>query len=400
VLLVVDLRDAWVCRSLPVLEALAEVLDRTSLDRRALARALAERGVAGVTTFADSQVATVAAVAADLGLDGYHSEDAALALTDKTRQRLLLNEAGAGLSVEQEAVPDITAVAAAFAALGPPAVLKPVSATGSRFALLLESAEDVNRARRVLEPLAPTLGGRFTLERYVEGETHPGGDWLADYVSVESSSGSGSTVHFCMSDRPRRAWPLRETGLLLPTLLPPAMHEKIHEVAEVALAALGATTGVTHTEIKLNFPEPAVIEVNGRLGGDVARAARRIGGVDPIREVLRVALGEAPSPPPVLPGFGGTFHPVAPPEATAVVELPTPTRLRRVPGVWAVAPNKRPGDSVSWLEGWNDRLFEALVEAATAAELEATIAELEEIVRTEVRYELDAAPVWDMSPVA
>jgi len=76
-------------------------------------------------------------------------------------------------------------------------------------------------------------------------------------------------------------------------------------VATLAVAhrAIGFRYGVTHTEVKLTTRGPVIVEINGRLGGDlIPLLGRYATGIEPGAVAVELALGR---PPRITRGSGG-----------------------------------------------------------------------------------------------
>ncbi len=114
------------------------------------------------------------------------------------------------------------------------------------------------------------------------------------------------------------------------------------------LDALGVRWGVTHAELKLTVSGPRVIEVNGRLGGDVADLCLRALDFDIIAEAGRVALNTGT-------GFAGPyrgsdvifqFNNLAPASARQLVGVRGVRELRKVAGIARYSTRIFPGTSM------------------------------------------------------
>ncbi|GAB3887257.1 hypothetical protein GCM10029964_052940 [Kibdelosporangium lantanae] len=137
--LVVDPTVEFLAGLRPIMNAVGTVVEDTgSVDD--VARQLRALDVTGIVTFTEHLMPRTAAVAAGCGLT-YHREDVVEALRDKNLQRRQL--AAAGVRTPRFAAVDLdTEVAAAVAAVGTPAVLKPRRGGGSRnTALVTDSAQ-------------------------------------------------------------------------------------------------------------------------------------------------------------------------------------------------------------------------------------------------------------------
>jgi biotin carboxylase len=390
--LVFDSSDPWTAPLVEMLALFEPALDRAGLDLEATASALRRLDVAAVTTFSDACLRDTAVLAGLLGLP-FHSEATVALLSDKVAQRRALNAAGVGAPVPAAELVSADRLPELVAELGLPLVLKPACATGSRLAVRIHDEEQA-RTLTALTDADGALAERFAVERLVTGE-HPAAPWLGDYVSVETSVGAGAVVPLCVSDRLGQAWPLRETGFVVPTFLPDHWRAAVEAVADQAVRALGIDCGVCHVELKLTSPLPTVIEVNGRLGGGVHWLLEPVSGFDAVREALRVALGERPSPAPACRGHAIDFFPHAPAGAERVTALPTPAELRAVPGVWSARPNRAVGDAVDWRVGDDHRLYDVFVEAQDLAALRRSLDELERIFAARASFALRSEPVLE-----
>jgi hypothetical protein len=156
------------------------------------------------------------------------------------------------------------------------------------------SEEDVSRLQRSLfssgQKLADAADDGYIVEQLMIGrESAPFGD----YVSVECRTVAGYTSLYAITGTFPLAAPFREPGQFWPCHLPASEQAEIFELARAAVAAMGITDGISHTEVKLTDIGPRIIEVNGRIGGLRADLSLRHGGLDLIREAADIALGVA-----------------------------------------------------------------------------------------------------------
>ncbi|WP_405845786.1 acetyl-CoA carboxylase biotin carboxylase subunit family protein [Streptomyces sp. NBC_01518] len=288
--------DPYARRFEPLLSTAGTVLTLSG-DTRADADRLRAAGVRGIMPIGDWGVGVAAGTAAELGLP-FNSPDCARALTDKHTQRTLLDRARAGgpghMLVRTPADWDT-----AVKSLALPLVVKPSRGRGSRNTRLVHTAEaGRDLVTRLLDATRTGHEPALVAEEYLTGtRTHPFGD----YVSVESVCRGTSVRHLGVTGKLPLVPPFRETGQFLPAALPAGTRREVEELTEVALRALGVRHGVTHTEIKLTDRGPRIIEVNGRLGGNLVDLYRRGLGLDMIQVAARAALGQplpAPDPAP------------------------------------------------------------------------------------------------------
>jgi hypothetical protein len=317
-------------------------------------------GVAAVTTFTDRLCGVTARLRA--GVTG--TSGPLPPWGHKDVQRRLLRDAG--VSRVRSARVDGPGELREFAdSAGLPIVVKPVGGAASQDTWLLSGEPDLHEFLRRADGGPP--GQDMFAEQFIVGEPAPA-PHLADYVSAEifrcgptigpaTGPGGGAVtdlaVRAFVTDRLVPAWPCRETGLVLPSARPADRQEAIVAAAQRAIDALGAGDGVFHVELKPARPEPEIIEVNGRLGGFIARLVGYGTGQDLGRAALNCALGRLPDldlrwDRCVLVLL---FQPPA--RATEIVRAPSRRELVRRPGVLAVDQLHPAGTSVDWRRGTN-----------------------------------------------
>lgn len=324
--------------------ALAATCDITGLSEDEVVGLAEFAALDGIVTFSEQQIVRTARLAARRGL-AFHDPDTARALTDKFVQRQRLAEAG----VQQTRCRIVSGPAGLHAALdeiGLPAILKPRRGAGSARTCRVGTREEA------LARLRDFGDGEFVLEEVLAGQPAIAGTDWADYVSVESVTSHGRIGHVEITGKFPLAEPLRETGYVVPSTLGDAARAAVLDVTTDALRALGVTHGVTHTEVKLGVGRPAIIEVNGRVGGYVADLIRRARGFDLIRAALLAALGRGGGVP-EGPYRKHTFQLfITPPMAAAGLRSLTGAEELLVHrGIQAVEVFKRPGDRIDWRDG-------------------------------------------------
>ncbi|KAF0647471.1 MULTISPECIES: ATP-grasp domain-containing protein [Streptomyces] len=315
----------------PVLRQLGAVHGLTGDAARdaALVRRLAPDAI---TTFSELMIRTTAALAEAAQLP-YHRPATALLLTDKTLQRAALRRAGVD-DVRHASLASPADWPAALAAVGLPAVVKPVRGAGSRHTHPVY--EEERAARLVAEvfaglPDAPPGVPRLVVEELLTGR--PSGP-LGDYVSVESLCGADGVAHLAVSGKLPLVRPFREPGRYWPHHLAPAEERAVLDLVTRALGAVGVRHGLTHTEVKLTPAGPRIIEVNGRLGGHVNGLARTACGVDLVRAAALHALGRHPGVGRLRPGRVHFQHNgLAPTEPCRLLGVHGAARVRARDGV-------------------------------------------------------------------
>lgn len=257
----------------------------------AIAGQLAELGVAGITTFADTQIERTATIAARLGLPA-NPPGAARCLVDKIAQRQALAAAGipgpAFVGVSSPAAAE--RAGGALDALRYPVVVKPAVGFGGRDTVCLpdpESARAELTARFGAGQWQPAIVEEC-LGPYPPAA--PGG--FGDYLSVEAVVVAGAPSVVAVTGRMPLMAPFRETGAFLPAALPADEQAAAADMAIGAVRALGVHTGCLHIELKLTGAGPRVIEVNGRVpGGGIADLVLAHTGIDLYACALDAARG-------------------------------------------------------------------------------------------------------------
>jgi hypothetical protein len=291
----------------------------------------------GVVVVSDAPIEMAATVAERLHVP-FHSVATARLLCDKMAQREALGAAGLP-------VPRFGAVRVGTSDVDVPfpAVLKPRAGAGSRDTFKVESVEELANYLASCDPHE-----EFILEEWLSDSTHAR-KFAADLVSVETVVQEGEVQHLMVTGRFPFALPFRETGSFMPSDLGETDKAAVREVASSAIRALGITSGIIHTEVKMTLDGPRLIEVNGRVGGSINGLMDKIGGPSMMRLVLQIGLGidvgrlasvEASSI-----GFYRLL--VGPVGATKVEAVEHLDDVRAIPGVQEVSLNKLPGDEVS-----------------------------------------------------
>ncbi|MEU4805364.1 hypothetical protein [Actinosynnema sp. NPDC023587] len=303
---------------------------------------LAGHRPAGIVTYSERGLRPAADLALRLGLP-FHDAATTRALTDKWAQRRALAAGGVP-------VPRVRRVARAgdwadaVAEVGLPAVLKPAHGGGSIDTHLVRDADTGGRiAAALLAGGSPGFepGGALVLEEYLRGrDTAPFGD----YVSVESAVVAGRVEHIAVTGKLPLLPPFRERGNFWPPALSDDEQAEVTALAARAVGACGVTGGLTHTEVKLTPDGPRVIEVNGRLGGDLDELTGFVTGRSLVEVAGRIALGQ-PVDVPRAPRGRVWFHqrhvwPRVPAELVAIDGV---EELRALPGVSSYRPLARPG---------------------------------------------------------
>ena len=290
----------------------------------------------GVIVFSDSPLLLAAEAACRLGL-AFHSPTTARLLVDKLAQRQALREAGLPVPVFEPVGPSTPDVQVPF-----PAVLKPRSGEGSRDVFLVETFDELSAALSRCSPKQ-----EFMLEELLLDRSAPGSP-SADIVSVESIVDGADIQHVMVTGRLPFAPPFRETGSFLPSNLTSSDWDAVTALAGEAAKALAITTGVLHTEIKLTPQGPRLIEVNGRLGGEITSLLSRAGGPSLTHWAMKLALGLDIGRFPHISTSRVAFFRliVAPVSATKISSIDGVAELSDLAGINSVEMRLQPGDNV------------------------------------------------------
>ena len=355
----IDLSEPDMAKAARLLSRVGRVVDIAGLTAAETVHALGATRPTGVVALNDRRLSLLATAADGLGLD-FHSPEVARRLSDKLLQRQAMQSAGLPVPPFREVPYGLTEPDAELLAVSVdlPAVLKPRAGDGSRDVHQVHSVEQLVR----LVTTSSTTGRNgWLLEGYLAGTTRPVSRF-ADVVSVESFVRDGAIEHLAVTGRFPFAEPFRETGSVLPADLEAGDVQAACELASAAVTALGIRTGCQHTELKFTPEGPAVVEVNGRVGGGVPELMALAGGeVSLYRVAAELALGMAPSVELPLTFPRVAYRRIATPPVTAhrVVGMMGHEHLQDVPGVDEITINRLPGDPVDWRLGLGEFIFSA-----------------------------------------
>jgi biotin carboxylase len=244
--------------------------------------------VSGVLTWDEARVETTAAVAYALGLPG-SDRTAARRCRDKYLARQAL--AAAGVPQPRFALArDVTDALAAATRIGYPVVIKPRAAAASYGVKLVRDATELRDsfsfAHDASVPDMPRFEEAVLVEEFLD----------APEVSVDSAVYDGAiTAVFAARKKLGYAPYFEETAHTVceddPLIKDPDMVRTVVD----AHKALGLRDAWTHAEFKLTPSGPKVIEINGRLGGDlIPYLGWLASGVDPGLAAADIACGRRP----------------------------------------------------------------------------------------------------------
>lgn len=267
-----------------VLPDLLETVDAAAMI--AAARALPEPP-AGVLAWDEARVLQTAKIATELGLPGVTAE-AAMRCRDKHLTREALDAAGVP-QARSVLVADPDAALKAAAEIGYPVVLKPRAMAASLGVVRVDGPDDL--LARFAFARDTTLPGAWHYEEVLVEEYLTGPE-----ISVDSAVHRGEVLPMFVA-RKQIGYPpyFEEVGHVVDGADPLRADPDLHAILQRTHEALGVTDAMTHTELKLTAAGPKLIEVNGRLGGDlIPYLGLRATGLDPGLAAAAVACGQRP----------------------------------------------------------------------------------------------------------
>jgi hypothetical protein len=265
----------------------ANTFDQETLTVAARAIA-ARRSVVGVVCWDEPMVMTAALLAAEfgapgLGLSGVHG------CRDKSRTRALLT--GAGLVQPRfDLVHTIEQARAAAARVGYPLVVKPRALAASMGVVLAADETRLDEAFRIAAEASlichePYKGGAV-VEEFVTGPE----------VSVDAAVHKGEYLPMFVARKQTGHPPyFEELGHVVDGADPLLGDESLMDALALAHQVLGVEDGLTHSEVRLTDRGPLIVEVNGRLGGDLIPLLGKLAtGIDTGEVLVDVAIGRRP----------------------------------------------------------------------------------------------------------
>lgn len=270
-----------------VLASMGETIDAAEMIAAARA-ASAGQPLDGVLTWDEARVLQAAKVAAALGLPGGDA-DAAMRCRDKHLTREALDSAGVP-QARSALVASLDEALRAAGQIGYPVVLKPRAMAASLGAVLVagpgELADRFAFARDTTVPGAWRYDVGVLVEEYLTGPE----------ISVDCAVHGGRVFPMFVA-RKQIGYPpyFEEVGHVVDSGDPLLSDQGLLRVVQDAHTAISLTDGMTHAELKLTPAGPKIIEINGRLGGDlIPYIGMRASGIDPGLAAAAVACGRSP----------------------------------------------------------------------------------------------------------
>jgi hypothetical protein len=363
---VVDGGDPVIAPLVRLLRRLGDVVDSAGLDSDVTAAALASHAPAGILTFSEARMELTATLAQLLSLT-YHSVPTANRLADKYLQRLALRAGGLPGPEVWEAPASSLGDEEFASAVGElaelvtfPVVVKPKRGTSS---VATARADDSGQLSDLLARFGGQEGG-LVVEEYLPDRASLSP--FADDVAVELLAQGGRVWHLATTGKFRHAPPFRGRGCFLPSHVDPSTEAELFRATEAAVLALGITDGFINVDVKLTPDGPRIVEVNGRLGGNVHALIELAGGPVILPLVFHLALGHDMGAEPAvarlvegdLSRIGYFAWVQAPMSATRLSRLEGLDEVAALPHVSSLVPNQRQGDDVDWTVGGRSNVCE------------------------------------------
>ncbi len=244
----------------------------------------------GVLCWDEGRIQAAADLSAALGLPG--PTPAAIA---RCRDKHLTRAALAAAGVPQPAsvlVADVAGALAAADRIGYPVVLKPRALAASLGVVLVEDdsalRDQFRFAHDTTVPGAPVHEQSVLVEEYATGPE----------ISVDAAVFDGQVQLLCVARKLLGYAPyFEEVGHTVDGADPLLTDVEMLDILTRAHAAIGMRAGVTHTELRLTPAGPRIIEINGRIGGDlIPYLGLRTTGMDAGLAAAAIACGRAPDP--------------------------------------------------------------------------------------------------------
>lgn len=311
-------------------------------DEQGLLDAAAEVGkehpVLGVCTYDETMVIATALVAERLGVPGL-TVAGAEHCRDKHLTRTALTAAGLA-QPRFELAASIAEAAAAAERIGFPVVVKPRGMGASAGVVLVNGPGDLAAAfgvtARASHAGPPDFADGVLVEQLVTGPE----------ISVDGVVTAGEYRAFCVARKRLGPAPcFEEVGHIVDPADPLTADTALHDMLARAHQVLGLADGITHTEVRFTERGPVIIEVNGRLGGDLIPYLGKLAtGIDPGRVAAEVALGVRPDLTVTEPRVSGVRFLYPPQDCrVAAVSLPLPGA---VSGLVSAEPIAAPGTAL------------------------------------------------------
>ncbi|MGL5824645.1 MAG: ATP-grasp domain-containing protein [Nocardioides sp.] len=244
--------------------------------------------VVGVLCWDEPLVMSAAELAAEFGVPGL-SIPGVQGCRDKYSARTRLTAAGL-LQPGFAMAADLAQARAAAERIGYPVVVKPRALGASMGVVLARDPEELASAFGVAADASlvgeEAFRGGAIIEEYAVGPE----------ISIDSAVHKGECLPMFVARKQTGPHPyFEEIGHVVdatdPLLTDPSLLDTLTRAHQV----LGISDGITHTEVRLTERGPLIIEINGRVGGDLIPFLGKLAtGIDPGTIMVEVALGLRP----------------------------------------------------------------------------------------------------------
>lgn len=244
--------------------------------------------IVGVMCWDEPLVMPAAELADEFGVPGL-SVPGVHGCRDKHSARWRLTAAGV-LQPGFEMTATVEQARAAAARIGYPVVVKPRALGASMGVVFAADQAELDVAFRVASGAsmigdAPFRGGAL-VEGYATGPE----------ISVDAAVHKGEYLPMFVARKQTGMHPyFEEIGHVVDAADPLLDDAVLMDTLARAHRALGVEDGITHAEVRLTDRGPLIIEINGRLGGDlIPFLGKAATGIDPGEVLVDVATGHRP----------------------------------------------------------------------------------------------------------
>ena len=246
-------------------------------------------GIDGIVSIAsDLAMETVNYVAEEMGLPG-NTTAATKISTNKHWMRKAFEENGdpSPRSMLVDAKTDFNSIDMEF-----PLIVKPTDRSGSRGVHKVYDRRKLRDA--IIRAREYSFEDKAVVEEFVEGD-----EYSIEYISFRGQHWFLAATQKITTGAPY----FIETGHRQPAPLSEEMLNRVKAISEHALDTLGLENGAAHIELKIDGDRINIIEIGGRMGGDFIGSdlVKLSTGYDFVKGVIKVALGEDPEVPEIIP---------------------------------------------------------------------------------------------------
>ncbi|MDK1494381.1 acetyl-CoA carboxylase biotin carboxylase subunit family protein [Sinorhizobium sp. 7-81] len=255
-------------------------VDTDDLDAltRECSRLRATYDIAGITSARDSFYATASKLCRHFDLPGPNPE-AIEQCCDKYTQRQLLAASGVPIPAYRLAA-NAADVEDSAAEIGLPVIVKPAVGSGSVGVRLCRTADEVVEHTIHLLGRKWRSSPKILVEGYAQGPYYAS-DIMGNEVIAISGGNFGPPPHFVFRE------------FSCPAALTDEQQERIADISQSCLRALGLGWGPTCIEFRWTQRGPVVIEVNPRLAGATGPQLVQLAyGIDLVTEHIKLVIGD------------------------------------------------------------------------------------------------------------